>query len=120
MSAVNEKSHAFVAGLAASATTGLSALAEAGRAALADLPVPTRKSERWKYSPIMAMLASPVKAAPAPQAWPEDVPGQPGPGPRRVPRGARQRPRCARSLRPSRGGRRGVHGDVAGGSRRPD
>ena len=80
MSAANEKSHAFVAGLAASATTGLSALAEAGRAALADLPVPTRKSERWKYSPIMAMLASPVKAAPAPQAWPEDVPANPVPG----------------------------------------
>ena len=49
MSAANDKAHAFVAGLAASA--GLTPLAEAGRQAMADLPVPTRKSERWKYSP---------------------------------------------------------------------
>ena len=75
-----QKAQDFVAGLTGSGTTGLSALAEAGRAALADLPVPTRKSERWKYSPITAMLASPVKVAPAPQAWPENVPTNPVPG----------------------------------------
>ena len=41
-----QKARDFVAGLSGASTTGLSALAEAGRAALADLPVPTRKSER--------------------------------------------------------------------------
>ena len=54
----SQKAQDFVAGLSGAATTGLSTLAEAGRAALADLPVPTRKSERWKYSPITAMLLS--------------------------------------------------------------
>ena len=78
MSAANDRAHAFVAGLAASA--GLAPLAEAGRQAMADLPVPTRKSERWKYSPLTPMLATPVRTAPAPEGWPEDVPTNPIPG----------------------------------------
>ena len=78
MSAANDKAHAFVAGLAASA--GLASLAEAGRQAMSDLPVPTRKSERWKYSPLTPMLATPVRTAPAPEGWPADVPTNPIPG----------------------------------------
>ncbi|HBS19811.1 MAG TPA: Fe-S cluster assembly protein SufD [Flavobacteriales bacterium] len=78
MSAANEKAHAFVAGLAASA--GLAPLAEAGRQAMTDLPVPTRKSERWKYSPLTPMLVTPVRTAPAHEGWPKDVPTNPIPG----------------------------------------
>ena len=78
MSAANDKAHAFVAGLAASA--GLAPLAEAGRQAMADLPLPTRKSERWKYSPLTPMLVTPVRTAPAHEGWPKDVPTNPIPG----------------------------------------
>jgi Fe-S cluster assembly protein SufD len=70
----------FVAGLAGATPLGLSSLSDEGRAALAELPVPTRRSERWKYSPVTAMLASPVSSAPAPKSWPESVPANPVPG----------------------------------------
>ena len=78
MSTANDKSGAFVAGLEPS--SGLASLAKAGRQAMADLPVPTRKLERWKYSPLTAMLATPVRTAPAAEGWPKEVPTNPIPG----------------------------------------
>ena len=55
-------------------------LAQEGQEGMAALPVPTRKSERWKYSPITAMLARPVGTAKAPEGWPADVEPNPFPG----------------------------------------
>ena len=52
-------SKTFWEGLTPSTSSGLASVAEAGRAALNRLPVPTRRSERWKYSPLTAMLAQP-------------------------------------------------------------
>ena len=59
---------------------GVAPLAQEGHEGLGTLPVPTRKSERWKYSPITAMLAHPVGTAKAPEAWPADVEPNPVPG----------------------------------------
>ena len=58
----------------------VASLAQEGQEGLDVLPVPTRKSERWKYSPITAMLAHPVALAPAPDGWPADVEPNPVPG----------------------------------------
>lgn len=55
-------------------------LAQEGQEGMGALPVPTRKSERWKYSPITAMLAHPVGTAKAPEGWPADVEPNPVPG----------------------------------------
>lgn len=78
MSVASDKAQAFVAGLKAS--SGLDLLAGSGRQAMSDLPVPTRKSERWKYSPLTPMLAKPVTTAPVPKGWPEGEPANPIPG----------------------------------------
>ncbi|MDA0904538.1 MAG: Fe-S cluster assembly protein SufD [Bacteroidetes bacterium] len=80
MAASTSQASEFLAGLSGTSTPGLAGLAEAGRQGVAELPVPTRRSERWRYSPVTAMLASPVSAAPALKAWPEDVPTNPVPG----------------------------------------
>ena len=55
-------------------------LAREGQEGMGALPVPTRKSERWKYSPITAMLARPVGTANVPEGWPADVQPNPVPG----------------------------------------
>ena len=73
-------SKAFWEGLTPSVSSGLASVAEAGRAALGRLPVPTRRSERWKYSPLTAMLAQPLNSPEAPHGIPEDVHVQPIPG----------------------------------------
>ena len=105
MSAANDKAQAFVAGLAG--VRSIDSLAEVGRQAMADLPVPTRKSERWKYSPLTPMLATPVRTAPAPEGWPADA-DEPHSWTGRLPRRAAERPRGGGSLRPARCRRRGA------------
>ena len=73
-------SKAFWEGLTPSVSSGLTSVAEAGLAALDRLPVPTRRSERWKYSPLTRMLAQPLNSPKAPHGIPEDIRVQPIPG----------------------------------------
>ena len=63
-----------------SAASNLVDLRSQGKQYLADLPVPNRKSERWKYSPITKLVNSSLSTCKGVGVvWPEEIPPNPIP-----------------------------------------
>ena len=63
-----------------SAASNLAELRSQGKQCLADLPLPNRKSERWKYSPITKLVNSSLSTRNGERVvWPEEIPLNPIP-----------------------------------------